>query len=61
MAKSTLQQIIAINVVVVVRPLGVAKLTAKDDGLCSKPEQQAQQALALDPKFPWVLATPARQ
>ena len=61
LAKGTPQQVATVNLAVVVRPLGVAKLTAKNDGPCSKPEQQAQQALALNPKAPCVLATPARQ
>ena len=61
LAKGTPQQVAAVHLAVVVRPLGVAKLTARDDGPCSKPKQQAQLALELDPKFPWVLATPARQ
>ena len=60
LAKGTPQQMVAGNLVLVVRPLRVAKLTAKDNGLCSKPEQQAKQPLALDPKAPWVLATTAR-
>ena len=39
----------------------MAKLAAKHNGPCPEPEQQVKQALTLEPKFPWALASTARQ